>query len=77
MLHHQQMLIAQDKRGLKRYRLDYTAWLGVLLLIPCFWLGWKMTKENWLNKLVTQFAELITLTVVTYFRQQLMSLFKI
>jgi hypothetical protein len=55
---------------------NYTVVLTVTVLIPCLWLGWKLSEEKWIDRITAQLAELITLTFFTYFRKQLMALLK-
>jgi hypothetical protein len=66
--------VAQNKRFLGLHRVNYTVVLVIAVLVPCMWLGWKLSEEKWLDRMTAQLAELITLTFFTYFRKQLMSL---
>lgn len=75
-VHLQRALVAQNKRFLGLHRVNYTVVLVITVLVPCMWLGWKLSEEKWLDRMTAQLAELITLTFVTYFRKQLMSLLK-
>ncbi|WP_428412794.1 hypothetical protein [Legionella sp.] len=68
--------MAQNKRFLGLHRVNYTVVLVITVLVPCMWLGWKLSEEKWLDRITAQLAELITLTFFTYFRKQLMSLLK-
>lgn len=76
MVHLQRALVAQNKRYLGLHRMNYTVVLAVTVLIPCLWLGWKLSEEKWIDRITAQLAELITLTFFTYFRKQLMILLK-
>ncbi len=73
-VHLQQALISQNKRSLGLHRTNYTVILVITVLVPCLWLGWKLSEEKWVDRMATQLVELITLTFFTYFRKQLIHL---
>lgn len=74
MVHLQRTLVAQNKRYLGLHRINYTVVLVITVLVPCMWLGWKLSEEKWFDRITAQLAELLTLTFFTYFRKQLMNL---
>ncbi|MFJ1269565.1 hypothetical protein ACD661_13440 [Legionella lytica] len=68
--------MAQNKRFLGLHKVNYTVVLVITVLVPCMWIGWKLSEKKWLDRITAQIAELMTLTFFTYFRKELMNLLK-
>lgn len=75
-LHLQQMQVRVYKSSLKKRQINYSGLLLMAFIIPTLFISWKMSRGNWINKLTTQLTELVTLTLMSYFRKQLINFFK-
>lgn len=73
ILKHRQIKVMELKE--KRHK-GHSTLLFIALLIPVFWLGWKIHKAKWVDKMVIQIVDVTTLAFFSYFRRQVYNFFK-
>jgi hypothetical protein len=72
-IHQEQALAMAHRRYFAQGSVDYSLFLVIGLLIPCIWLGWKVSSKQWVSKIMVGLVELVAVTSSAFVRRMLMN----
>ena len=76
-LHYQEMRVATHKRYFTEGNISNSSLVVMALLIPAVLVGWHLGKARLFGRISAQLVEAGTLVFLTYFKKQLLELFKV
>lgn len=74
-LRYQQSKTAEHKKYLIGVVKDYKV-IFLILFLPSFFLGWKIGRGKWFGPMLRQLIEVGMLAAASYFKKQLISVFR-
>ncbi len=66
--------VKEYQSSLKEVRIKHSHWIILALLLPTIAIGWKMRRGKWVSKIAIQVTEVLTITILSYFRRLVVNL---
>ena len=74
-LHHQQCQAMKHKKYLINVIAEYKV-VFLAILLPSFFLGWKVGRGKWFSQMIKQIIELGMFAAASHFKRQLVNVFR-